>query len=61
MQYQMNYELHEFGELSENFAARAANEYELLRCACKDANRVLLIREIRTLASQILKTHSFYS
>ena len=45
MQYQTNYELHEFDELSENFAAMAANEYELLCCTRKDANRVLLIRE----------------
>ena len=45
MQHQKNYELHEFDELSENFAAKAANEYELLRCTCKDANGVLSIRE----------------
>ena len=45
MQYQKNYELHEFDELSETFAAKAANEYELFRCACKDTNRILLIRE----------------
>ena len=42
MQHQKNYELH---ELLENFAARAANKYELFRCACKDANRVLSICE----------------
>ena len=42
MQHQKNYELH---ELLENFAAKAANKYELFRCAFKGANRLLSIRE----------------
>ena len=33
-----------FDEVND-FAACAANEYELLRCVCKNANRVLSIRE----------------